>query len=248
MPRTAIKSQVLADFMTDWTPSGTDRSAKSEATFWEMTCDEAYCGLGAEAAAILSLPSGIKLRYANRIEFSGCTNNEAEYDGLLLGLRKARDVGARRLLIKTDSEVIEGHVGKAYKAKGPEMQKYLKAVRSMEKYFLGFSVKSMPRAKNAEADELAKAAAQSSPLPLDVFYEVLKYHSIDCDEAPMKFINAIASKDWRAQIIAFLKGFFEPKTNTEKKACRIESVVICYDRRRSIQERCLRPTAKMHII
>jgi hypothetical protein len=44
----------------------------------------------------------------------------------------------------------------------------------MEKFFLGFSIRSFPRAQNKQADILAKAAAQYDPLPPDVFFETLK--------------------------------------------------------------------------
>ena len=59
-----------------------------------------------------------------------------------MALRKAKAVGARRLIILTDSELIAGHVGKSYKTKKLEMTKYLQVVRSMEKFFLGITVKS----------------------------------------------------------------------------------------------------------
>jgi ribonuclease HI len=49
----------------------------------------------------------------------------AEYEGLLLALRKARAVGERRLVNLTDSELIAGHIGKNYKSKKPDMMKYL---------------------------------------------------------------------------------------------------------------------------
>jgi hypothetical protein len=68
----------------------------------------------------------------------------AEYEGLLLALWKARAVGARRLIILTDSELVAGHIGKTYKAKKPDMMKYLQAVRSMEKFFIGITVRSLP--------------------------------------------------------------------------------------------------------
>ena len=58
--------------------------------------------------------------------------NVAEYEGLLLGLRKARALGARRLSIKSDYELIINHIGKTYRALNPELAKYLAAVRSME--------------------------------------------------------------------------------------------------------------------
>jgi hypothetical protein len=55
----------------------------------------------------------------------------------------------------------------------------------MEKYFLGFGVRSFPRALNKKADELAKAAAKQNPLPPDVFFETLTHGSIHSDEAPI---------------------------------------------------------------
>ena len=107
---------------------------------WKLECDGAYCKYGLGASAVLTVPSGTQLKYAARLDFEGCTNNVAEYEGLLLGLRKARALGARRLSIRSDSELITNHIGKSYRALKPELSKYLSVVRSMEKYFLGFSV------------------------------------------------------------------------------------------------------------
>ena len=121
---------------------------------------------------------------------------------MLLGLRKAQALGARRLSIKFDSELIINHIGKTYQALKPELAKYLAAVRSMEKYFLGFSVRSFPRLHNKHADVLAKAAAENNPLPPDVFFEILKSGSVNCAEEPAKFVNAISSEDWRSTIMA----------------------------------------------
>jgi ribonuclease HI len=95
----------------------------------------------------------------------------AEYKGLLLALRKARAVGARRLVILTDSELVACHIGKIYKAKNPDMMKYLQAVRSMEKFIIGITVRSFPSNYNKEADAIAKATSLLEPLPPDVFYE-----------------------------------------------------------------------------
>jgi ribonuclease HI len=106
----------------------------------------------------------------------------AEYKGLLLALRKARAVGARRLVILTDSELVTGHIGKTYKAKKPDMMKYLQAVRSMEKFFIGTRVRSFPRNYNKEVDVIAKATALLEPLPPDVFHETTTTRSA-ADEA-----------------------------------------------------------------
>lgn len=62
------------------------------------------------------------------------------------------------------------------------MVKYLTAVRRMEKHFAGFSVRHIPRAKNTEADELAKVATQNLPLPPDVFAQTLTIKAIKEEE------------------------------------------------------------------
>jgi ribonuclease HI len=78
--------------------------------------------LGAGAAAVLVAPSKVKTCYAARLDFS-CTNNIAEYEALLLGLRKLKAMGIRRAVLKTDSQVISGHVDKSSKARDLMLEK-----------------------------------------------------------------------------------------------------------------------------
>jgi ribonuclease HI len=175
------------------------------------------------AATVLKSPSGIKLWYALRINCDNYTNNMAEYEGLLLALRKARAVGARRLVILTDSELVAGHIGKTYKAKKPDMMKYLQVVRSMEKFFLGMTVKSFPRLYNKEADAIAKATASQEPLQPDVFYETTTLRSAADEEAPPNFVNSIHNEDWRALIVAAIKGYYESEDGLVDKRVAIRA-------------------------
>jgi ribonuclease HI len=64
------------------------------------------------------------MKYAARQEFQ-CTNNIAEYEAVLLELRKAKAMGIQRLVIKIDSQIIAGHIEKDYNARDPELAKYL---------------------------------------------------------------------------------------------------------------------------
>jgi hypothetical protein len=77
---------------------------------------------------------------------------------------------------------------------------------------LGITTKAIPRAENSEANELVQATAQSLPLPLDVFYEILHQSSTSLEPKYLILINAIKGADWHAPIIAFLKGHFEPES------------------------------------
>jgi ribonuclease HI len=104
---------------------------------WTVFCDGLWGTFGAGAAAILISPSKIKTCYAARLEFN-YTNNIAEYEALLLGLWKLKAVGIRRAILKSDSQVITGHVGKSSKARDSKLEKYLDTVQRMEASSKGF--------------------------------------------------------------------------------------------------------------
>jgi hypothetical protein len=90
-PRTTIKSQVLADFIVDWKGPAWQQEESPEKV-WIIHCDGAWCHAGAGAAAIITSPIGVKYRYTACLNFAlesdRCTNNIAEYEAVILGLRK----------------------------------------------------------------------------------------------------------------------------------------------------------------
>jgi ribonuclease HI len=162
--RSAIKSQVLVDFVVDWISPSNTTGDEELVHVWEIRYDGAWGRKGAEIAAIITSPAGVKLRYAARLDYSDpsdrCTNNTTEYEALLLGLRKVRALGARNFLVKCDAEVIKDYVEKESEAKESELIKYLAEVRKMERHFRGFTIENLPSNRNGEADELAKKAAR----------------------------------------------------------------------------------------
>jgi hypothetical protein len=142
-PRTAIKSQVLADFIVDWTGPVTQQDESVEKV-WTIHCDGAWCHARAGAAAVITSPTGVKHRYAACLSFAlesdRCTNNVAEYEAVILGLRKLRALGVTTCIIKTDSKVVAGQVEKEYLAKDPALMQYLTAICSLERQFKGFTL------------------------------------------------------------------------------------------------------------
>jgi hypothetical protein len=112
----------------------------------------------------------------------------------------------RRAVLKIDSQVISGHVGKSCKARDPKLEKYLDTVRRLEAYFEGFSVKNIPRGENEHADLLAKSAAQGLPLPSEVFFETIRAPSMELLERAVLTISPVHSEDWRTETISFLQG------------------------------------------
>jgi ribonuclease HI len=120
-------------------------------------------------------------------------------------------MGIQRLVIKIDSQIVVGHIEKDYKARDPQLTRYLQFLRDQEKHFEGFTVKNISRNNNSDADELAKGAAENTGLPQDVFYQILKQASIKAVQATPREVHIIQSEDWRAPIIAYLRGHYEPE-------------------------------------
>jgi ribonuclease HI len=107
-------------------------------------CDGSWVTFGTGATTVLVSPTKIRTCYAVRLDFN-CTNNIAEYEALLLGLQKLKAMGIRRAILKTNSQVISGHIDKSSKARDPKLEKYLDTVRRLEASLEGFSVKNIPR-------------------------------------------------------------------------------------------------------
>jgi ribonuclease HI len=191
----AIKSQILANFIGEWTELGSATEGPIPESSWLVYCDGAWGAVGARAAAILILPSRIKLHYAARLQFDNevdkCTNNIAEYEVILLGLRKLRAIGVQRCTIRTNSKVVTRQIEKVCIAREPTLERYLTFVRRMESHFKGFTVEYIERSKNTEADELVKATTRNTPLPADIFLQVISDASIKTVEPEPKMINLI---------------------------------------------------------
>nr|ABA93256.2 retrotransposon protein, putative, Ty3-gypsy subclass [Oryza sativa Japonica Group] len=157
VPRTAIKYQVLADFVADWTMPENRSDNQTDNETWTMVFDGALNSQGAGAGFILTSPSRDQFKHAFHLNFRA-TNNTAEYEGLLAGIRVATALGVKRLIVKGDSELVANQVHKDYKCSSPELSKYLAEVRKLEKIFDGIEVRHVYRKDNIEPNDLARQA------------------------------------------------------------------------------------------
>jgi ribonuclease HI len=202
---------------------------------WTIHCDGAWCHAGAGVAAIITSPTGVKHKYVARLNFAlesdRCTNNIAEYEAIILGLRKLRALGVTTCIVKTDSKVVAGQVKKEYSGKDPALMQYLTAIRSLERQFKGFTLQHVDHARNEEANALAKAAARGETLPSDVFYHVIGTPAVRNPEGLQvtndaeghRIVNLIMTEDWRAPITLFLQGYYHPSDVNEAKRLKHRS-------------------------
>ena len=115
----------------------------------------------AAAGAVLSTPEGEVLDEAAEA-IGVATNNVAEYRGLLLGLRRARELGACEVEVVNDSELIAKQVNGIYKVKHRDMKPLHAAALQALGAFERWSIRSVPRAQNAAADALVNQALDAA--------------------------------------------------------------------------------------
>jgi len=115
----------------------------------------------AAAAAVLSLPDGTVVDEATEL-LGQVTNNVAEYRALLLGLRRARELGASEVEIVNDSELVAKQLTGAYKVKHAAMRPLHLDATAALRQFEKWSIRSVPRAENAHADALVNQALDAA--------------------------------------------------------------------------------------
>ncbi|XP_072071959.1 uncharacterized protein [Arachis hypogaea] len=116
--RTAIKLQYLADFVAEYTES------PGILTTWSVYVDGSSNKAGSGTGVILESEQGTRIELSLRFEFLA-SNNQAKYEVLLVGLMLAKEVGAERLIVFNDSQVITSQINGTYQAKDPNMKNYL---------------------------------------------------------------------------------------------------------------------------
>jgi len=111
----------------------------------------------AAGAAIISSSDGELLAEASEL-LGVATNNVAEYRGLLLGLRRARELGATEVELINDSELVAKQLTGAYRVKHPDMRPLHREAIAALGAFDRWSIRSVPREQNGQADALVNAA------------------------------------------------------------------------------------------
>ena len=161
-PKTAIKGQVLAYFVMEFTLAelAEDTRATPDFPIWKLFVDGAANAQGSDAGLILTSPEGIDIEYALRFGFQA-SNNEAEYEVIIAGLNLAHSMEVDQLKVCNDSRLVVKQIEDTYEAKGEKMILYLKKVRELLRKFVLVQVRHIPRAENSRADALEKLATAS---------------------------------------------------------------------------------------
>nr|KYP65463.1 Transposon Ty3-I Gag-Pol polyprotein [Cajanus cajan] len=199
--RGPLKAQCLADFVAELTPTLAD-----EQQVWTLHVDGSSNSKGGGAGIILEGPNRVTLEQSLKFGFK-VTNNQAEYEALLVGLRLAHDLGARRVSCNSDSKL-------------------------MISSFDEFTIHHVPREQNARADLLSKlASTKRLGQHRTIIQETL--HSPSLDD---KVVNTSDSGDhgWMTGIWNYIKEGTLPEDKDEARKIRPQATYVIEEIHRGI--------------
>ena len=132
-------------------------------------------GLG--VGIILTSSKGDKLKYVLQIQFAA-SNNVAEYEALVHGIKLAKEIGIRRILCYGDSDLVVQQCTGNWDAKDENMASYRFLVQQLSGFFEGCEFHHVPRAENEAADALSKLGSTRKEIPTGVSLENIHKPSI----------------------------------------------------------------------
>ncbi|KAK3017829.1 hypothetical protein RJ639_003431 [Escallonia herrerae] len=216
-PRTAIKAQALADFIVECTlPEDLPQLVISENLYVDGSSALGSSGAG----LILISPEGFTIEYALHFGFQA-SNNEAEYEARLAGIRLAHALKIDSLSVHSDSQLVVNHVLGDYEARDERMAQYLNLVKTSAVKFQNFTIRQIPRDQNTQADTLSRlASAGETDVRRPIYLEFLKDHSISSQTE----VETIEQEPcWMDMIVTYLSIGELPSERHEARNLRVKA-------------------------
>ena len=170
-PRTAVKSQVLSDFIAEcsFSESATTPSQLATDKAWTLFTDGSSTVEAGGAGILLISPEGFKVQQAIRFKFPA-TNNEAEYEALIAGLNLAKHLEVRIIDIFCDSQLVVKQVSGDFKTSNDRMAAYRRMVVGLLEPLTSWTIKNIARSANHWTDALSRLATSTAAHAQDPIY------------------------------------------------------------------------------
>ncbi|XP_073288977.1 uncharacterized protein [Primulina huaijiensis] len=214
----AIKAQVLTDFLVEMT---TDEAECSVPT-WVVHVDGSSTSHGSGAEVRVESPQGDKLMYSIKFQFLA-SNNEAEYEALVAGIKLALSAGARSLVVHSDSQLVVNQLNGTYEAKEEKMNQYVSRDNELLALLEIYEIKKVPKANNEVADRLAKIASSWT----NIDNRTINFLTISKKEAEKAGFNIFCVKEeepsWKEEIVNYLMRDDLPRDPAAARKLRIRA-------------------------
>ena len=207
----------MADFIAKYTQS--EGQGADGLKQWIIHTDGSSNRHGGGAGVVIQTPEGDKIECMIRLDFP-TTNNEVEYEALVVGLDLAKVAGVENLIVQCDSQVITSQINDEYKCKSERMKKYLEEVKNQ---IDTFEVKfvQIQREENECADRLAKMASAEFMIPFKQVLYFVQISSLIDDKADVQEVNL--DKNWTTPLITYLRSGILPDEKDVTRKMKVQA-------------------------
>ncbi|XP_074346209.1 uncharacterized protein LOC141684979 [Apium graveolens] len=241
VPRTAIKGQALADFLLEFDSEVDDKALvilypphieepmeESPHPWWILHVDGAVNNGGAGVGIVLVSPKGHHLMSAIHFKFYA-TNNDAEYEALINGLKISLEMGVRNLIAMSDSEPVANQVNGGFQVRGPRTELYLRCTQRLIGMFKEVRLECVSREKNGNADALEKMGLQQEAVLLgSIPLEIQEIPSIP--EIEVMQVDGTPKETWMMPILAYIHKGILPEDKFKARRLRYQAArYVMYD-------------------
>ncbi|GKV33929.1 hypothetical protein SLEP1_g42365 [Rubroshorea leprosula] len=214
--RSSVRGQGLADFVVECTSD--QKNVDTEVEQWTLYVDGASNNKGAGAGTVLIGPEHFRSEHALKFNFEA-TNNMADYEALLLGLRLVAKLKVTSLQVYSDSQLVVNQVNSLCEVTDPVLAKYLALVSKLKCQFEQFRLTKVPRSENEHADSLSRLASDTSRGGRSVYVEVLNAPSFQKIEV-LEVSTDPETPSWTDPIKAYLQDGTVPTDKQEELKLR----------------------------
>ncbi|XP_074347277.1 uncharacterized protein LOC141686121 [Apium graveolens] len=176
---------------------------------------------GARAGIVLVTPKGHHLMSAIHFKFY-VTNNDAEYEALINGLKIALEVGVVNLIARSDSKLVVNQVNGGFQARGPRMELYMRCVQHLLRKFGSAKLERVPREENSNVDALEKMGSHMDNVLLgQILLGIQEIPSIP--EVSVFQIQEIPQETWMTPIHNYIRAGTLPEDKLQVRRLRYQA-------------------------
>ncbi|XP_025678326.1 uncharacterized protein [Arachis hypogaea] len=195
-----IQQPILADFVSELTQDEHNK-------FWELHVDGASSRGGSGAGIILKEGDKVVAEQSLQFHFPA-SNNQAEYEALIAGLKLALNLQAKSLTAHCDSLLVVQQIRGEFQVKDPLLERYWLIAKDLISKFNSFIILHVHREKNVRADILSKLAATRADTQTSALSQLtLKKPSIEL--LSITSINHL--RDWRTPFLEYINAGIIPR-------------------------------------
>ncbi|XP_015959264.1 uncharacterized protein LOC107483157 [Arachis duranensis] len=192
-PRSAIKAQILTNFITELTADEHNKA-------WELHVDGASSREESGPGIILKEGDKVVAEQALQFHFSA-SNNQAEYEALIAGLKLALSHQVQSLTAHCDSLLVVQQIRGEFQVKDPLLEQYWLIAKDLISKFSSFTILHVHREQNVRADILSKLAATRA----DTQTSALSQLTLTKPSIELLYIENInCLHDWRTPFLEYI--------------------------------------------